>query len=132
MLHSAERGILLLKESCAVETDIHVDAVVTELADGTHDRISVIVETKGCWNRDLKTAMQTQLADRYLNENACPFGLYLVGWFSCPQWWDQDHRKASTPKITLDHARENFRHQASEVSNTLLRIEAFVLNLALR
>ena len=39
----------------------------------------VIVEAKGCWNKDLKTAMRDQLRDRYLKENQCSHGLYVVG-----------------------------------------------------
>lgn len=112
------------------ETDIHVDAV-TQLSDG-HDRISAIVEVKGCWNRGLMTAMETQLVDRYLKDNACPFGLYLVGWFVCAQWDPEDYRRDDTQKITLDEARVVLDKQAAEVSNDSRRVGAFVLNLALR
>jgi hypothetical protein len=113
------------------ETDIHVDAV-TQLPDGAHDRISVIVEAKGCWNRGLMTAMETQLVDRYLKDNACPFGLYLVGWFVCAQWDPEDYRRNDTQKTTLDEARAVFDKQAAGVSNDTRRVAAFVLNLALR
>ena len=44
-------------------TDIHVDAIVKG-AMGAFDRISVIVEVKGCWNPDVLTAMEAQLAER--------------------------------------------------------------------
>jgi hypothetical protein len=49
------------------ETDIHVDA----LAPGGRDRISAIIELKGCWHDELLTAMETQLASfcRKTHEN---------------------------------------------------------------
>ena len=44
--------------------------------------VSVIVEVKGCWHPELGTAIESQLAERYLKNNECQHGLYLVGWFS--------------------------------------------------
>jgi hypothetical protein len=32
-------------------------------------------------------------------------GLYLVGWFVCPQWDDTDGRKKNTPKWNLHDAQ---------------------------
>src|SRR5260370_12936093 len=66
-------------------TDIHVDAVTPGSRPGESDCISVIIEVKGCWNKGVKTDMKGQLRDRYLKDNRCQFGLYLVGWFNCAQ-----------------------------------------------
>ena len=113
------------------QTDIHVDAVL-QRSEGKYDQISAIVEVKGCWNKDLITAMQTQLTDRYLADNRCPFGLYLVGWFTCPQWDQADYRKSDTPKLTLEEAEKTFRDQAGELSSGAVHLKSFVLNAALR
>jgi hypothetical protein len=99
---------------------------------GTCDRISAITEVKGCWNPDLMNAMETQLAERYLKDNRCPFGLYLVGWFACDQWDGADYRKGQTPKLTLAEAQVFFDAQARSLSTEARHIRAFVLNTALR
>jgi len=113
------------------QTDIHVDAT-SQLPGGKYDRHSAIVEVKGCWNKDLMIAMQTQLRDRYLQDNPSPFGLYLVGWFMCPQWDLDDYRKHDTPQLTLDDARAHFELQAATLSSGEVLLRAFVLDTALR
>ena len=95
--------------------------------------MSVIVEAKGCWNSELNTAMEEQLAGRYLADNAsCRHGLYLVGWFNCRQWDKADYRRGQTPKYNLEEARERFDEQARGLSERGARVRAFVLNAALR
>ena len=113
-------------------TDIHVDAIITDEQGQVFDVVTVIIETKGCWNNELNTAMKTQLLDRYLRENQCNYGLYLVGWFNCEQWDDDDDRKRKTPQKTFLEAREQFDSQAEEVSGGEQSIRAFVMNTALR
>ena len=91
---------------------------------------SVIVETKGCWNAQLNTAMETQLKEQYLKDNKCEYGVYLVGWFNCPQWDVLDSR--TPPAETLEEARKRFDDQATALSTAGITIRAFVLNTALR
>ena len=115
------------------QTDIHVDAIIREHPENEiYGKITAIIEVKGCWHEKLKTAMETQLAERYLKDNQCDYGLYLVGWFPCDQWDEDDYRKARTPKMTLEQAREKFACQARELSQNGKTIESFVMNAALR
>jgi len=111
-------------------TDIQVNAAV-KCSDESSDIITVIVEAKGCWNQELKKAMKTQLIDRYLKDNRCRHGIYLVGWFYCDQWDNGDHRSRRS-WLSADEAREKFEAQAAELSNQNTRIRAFVMNTALR
>lgn len=111
-------------------TDIHIVALRTS-PGGVVDTITCIVETKGCWNRDLKTAMYTQLAQRYLRDNQCSFGLYLVGWFMCDMWDESDVRKKAVPNITIHKAREYFNRQATRFSRNGRHIRAHVLDARL-
>lgn len=62
-------------------TDLKIEA-----KDSDGRSLSVIIESKGCWNKELLTAMQSQLSERYLKlaDEAC--GIYLVGWFRCERW----------------------------------------------
>jgi len=113
-------------------TDIHVDAVLKQPNGETYDSITVIIEVKGCWHFEAQTAMQSQLVGRYLADNACKYGLYLIGWFSCQQWDSGDSRQNKTPKITLDEARKQFNAQAETLSSSGNSVRAYVLNTALR
>lgn len=111
------------------ETDIHVDAAVPTTEPGTLKRISVVIEVKGCWNRDLNHAMKTQLVDRYLKGGG--YGLYVVAWFLCSGWGDDDYRREKTPKITIGEARRRFEAQAVELSTQTLLVRAVVLDVTM-
>ncbi len=111
------------------ETDIHVDVAVPTPEPGKRERITAVVEVKGCWNRDLDSAMETQLVNRYLSEGG--YGLYVVAWFSCARW-AEDYRRERTSKITLDEARRIFEAQAASLSTGSLLVRAVVLDVSLK
>jgi predicted NACHT family NTPase len=113
-------------------TDIHVDAVVKLPTGETYDCITVIIEAKGCWHPELQTAMESQLVNRYLADNTCKYGLYLIGWFSCPQWDSQDRRNQRTPQMNIDEAKIQFNRQAEMLSTSGNVVRAYVMNTALR
>jgi hypothetical protein len=114
------------------ETDIQVDAIACNPRHGELHRISVIIEVKGCWNKELMTAMKEQLVDRYLAESDCRHGLYLVGWFLCDAWDNEDYRKRDTPKWPLQQAKEHFQEQAAQLSQGGFLIRSFILDAELR
>jgi hypothetical protein len=113
-------------------TDVHVDAVPPGGLGGAYDKVSVIIEAKGCWHPGLETAMRTQLVERYLKDNQCQYGLYVVGWFNCPQWDPEDSRHKQAPKYDIEEARRRFEAQALELSQAAVRARAFVINTSLR
>jgi hypothetical protein len=117
-------------------TDIHIDAVVPATDGQTARTISAIIEAKGCWHHELNTAMESQLVDRYLKENQCPHGLYLIGWFNCDRWADKDARKRDAPKYSLDEAKARFALQAEELQSKAavpgLVLRSVILNTYLR
>lgn len=92
----------------------------------------MIIEVKGSWNSELDTAMEIQLVNRYLKDNTCQYGIYLIGWFNCEQWDNSDSRKRKVPKISIDEAREIFEKQAEKLSQSGIKVKSFVLNTALR
>jgi predicted NACHT family NTPase len=112
-------------------TDIHVDAV-SKKPDSSYETVKIILEAKGCWNPDLKRAMKTQLMDRYLRENSCQHGLYLVGWYGCNQWHDSDHRKHETPFSSAQAASQYLTDQAKALSKKGTHIEALVIDASIR
>jgi predicted NACHT family NTPase len=113
-------------------TDIHVDAVI-QLPNGEkYDSITVIIEVKGCWHQEVQTAMESQLVNRYLAENTCNYGLYLIGWFNCTQWDSDDSRRKKAPNNAIDEARATYNSQAEKLSLSGNVIRAYVMNTALR
>jgi hypothetical protein len=113
-------------------TDIHVDAVI-QLPNGEkYDSITVIIEVKGCWHQEVQTAMENQLVNRYLAENTCNYGLYLIGWFNCTQWDSDDSRRKKAPNNAIDEARATYNSQAEKLSLSGNVIRAYVMNTALR
>lgn len=113
-------------------TDIHVDAVVRSASGDAFDVVRAIIETKGCWNRGLRTAMEQQLVGRYLKDNKCRHGLYLVGWFLCESWDGSDQRKTNTPKMSINEIQKELDGQAETLSDGDVNVRVVVLNTALR
>lgn len=112
-------------------TDIHVDAIIPGQGSEKYDAIKAIIEVKGCWNRELNMAMETQLADRYLKDSDCNNGLYLVGWFNCDQWDNKDYRKTDS-KLNIEELRKRLNAQAAKLSQTDINIKIYVINASLR
>ena len=115
--------------SSGERTDIHLDAFT---AGEKADVLSVIIEVKGCWNQELNTAMQTQLVDRYLNDNPGSSGLYLIGMFNCKQWDYSDSRKKHIPTKKYEELQQEFDNQATLLSKNGTCVKAFIMNTSLR
>lgn len=136
-----QRGIIALREveirrgegtGQGERTDIHISGVIERSEPDYFDKVSVIIEVKGCWHDQLKTAMKSQLVDRYMKDNACGHGLYVVGWFTCAQWDPNDSRLKKTPSWQISKARQFFEQQSRELSNGEVEVASVVLNTALR
>jgi predicted NACHT family NTPase len=128
-----QRGIVVNREvetRRGEETDIYVDALVRGQAE-QFDKVSIVIETKGCWHRELRDAIETQLVNRYLKESACRHGLYLVGWFSSPKWNDADHRKRAVKRLSLPELQEALTTKARTLCTGGVQVQAHILNVAL-
>jgi hypothetical protein len=112
-------------------TDIHVDAVVAGVRQGTYARLYVLIESKGNWNRELFENMETQLRDRYLRNNRCQSGIYLVGWFSSPKWKEDDPKKKQCSRVSVEEARQRLSQQALRLSKEGFDIRSYVLDVPL-
>jgi hypothetical protein len=113
-------------------TDIYVQALTDDPADPTTELLTVVVETKGSWNRDLKSAMAEQLVGHYLTNSNIRHGIYLIGWFQCERWDARDYRRDDAPKKDIETARGDFMGQAAELSDEGRRVEAVIIDTALR
>jgi hypothetical protein len=102
-------------------TDILVEARLTSERPGSRPmisetRVAVVVEVKGAWNADLRSAQDTQLASRYLPEVNTNAGIYLIGWFPIDQWnGSQDSRRAVAARIDRDALETALNEQAAEI-----------------
>jgi len=110
--------------------DIRIDAVARNAREEIDERLSLIIEVKGNWNPELMMAMQTQLADRYLRDNHCQHGLYLIGWFNCDAW-GQDDRKRRAQRLSIEEVQRMLDEQAASLSSQVT-IKAMILNAAIR
>ncbi len=114
-------------------TDIRIDAVAAVGRRSGPDVVSVVLEVKGCWNEGVQTSMKLQLADRYLRDNKCQTGLYVVGWFWSPTWDQADSRRKQVPWKSKQEAETELTVQAMELSSKgSLQIRSYVLDCALR
>jgi len=111
------------------DTDFLIEAFPAE--GPTNGAVQIIIEAKGCWHNELKTAMKTQLKDRYIKDNLCRTGIYLVGYFSCGSWAGSDDRKNRTPSMSLHEMRDLLRDQAKTLSDNTTSLTARVLDCRL-
>lgn len=117
------------------QTDVYVSAAVAHDQGGPPQVVTVIIEVKGCWFNNLLDSVESQLANRYLRDNNTRHGVFLLGWFGCAAWDEEDYRKADCRQqfSSLDDARRRLQEETERVSkSTGLAIEPFVLrcNLA--
>jgi hypothetical protein len=97
-------------------TDFEVQTVTT--APSGLRPVTVIVEVKGSWNREVKTAWRSQLIDRYLTNSGLTHGVYLIFWHLCPKWNAQgDRRRKAVPWPSLEAAKKEIGGETGMVSD---------------
>jgi hypothetical protein len=94
-------------------TDIRIDALRRSPVGTAYDTITAVIETKGCWNSALFSALKDQLYDDYMIRLRAPVGIYLVGWFDKAKWEANDRRKRQAPDCTLQEAQDHLDAQAA-------------------
>lgn len=128
------RGVIVNREveiRRGEETDIKVEVNVLGKQANSDGHYTVIIEVKGSWNSELNKAMKTQLVDRYLKDYHSHHGLYVIGWFYCDAWDDGDPRKRKSRR-DLSKAQKQYGQQAKDLSDPLVRVKAFILDVSLR
>lgn len=134
---SPSRGVIVNREvqpRRGQKTDIYINAVKLAAGLGNAEILTVIIEVKGCWNDEVLTAMEIQLAKKYMRENNISCGLYLVGWYMCDKWDNNDKKREKTPKISIKELKNDLENQANKLKEKLSGINdirSFVLDLSL-
>jgi len=131
-----ERGVVVNREvqvRRGQKTDVHVDAIRPGTEGQEAERLTVVIEVKGCWNHDLVRAMESQLVETYLQRSGLTHGIYVVGWFAGGRW-DKDWRRDATPKTPLTEIKKRLAQEVERLmaARSMLRLKAVVLDLALR
>jgi hypothetical protein len=130
-----DQGIVVNREAeveRGAETDIKVDLVPMDQDAPATERLTAVVEVKGSWNRELYTALDSQLVDRYLVRTGTRFGVYLVGWFNCDAWDPSDYRKADAPRESMEAAEQRLDAQAQAASQDARLVRVFVMDCGYR
>ena len=94
-------------------TDILVNAVRRRSNGELFDPLAAVVETKGCWNGELFTALEAQLFRDYMIPLRAQAGIYLVGWFDIEKWDPEDSRRDRVPRMPTDEVRRQLNQQAA-------------------
>lgn len=94
-------------------TDILVNAVRCRPNGESFEPLSAVVETKGCWNSELLTALQVQLFQKYMIPLRAQAGIYLVGWFDKDKWDPGDKRRNRAPKASIRDVQAQLEQQAA-------------------
>jgi hypothetical protein len=98
-----QRGIVIGREvqtRRGQRTDVYVDAVARGDSSLSVRTVTVVIEVKGCWNAEVKTAVDSQLVGDYLRPNGLTHGIYLIGWFVCPVW-EKPQNKLTSATLEL-------------------------------
>ncbi|TFD47151.1 hypothetical protein E3T33_03760 [Cryobacterium sp. TMT1-2-1] len=80
--------------------DLRIDAFSEGATSAERPVLTLVGEVKGCWNTDLETSIESQLADRYMADHGSSLGLYIVIWFSTEEWNTSDSRRAVAARRT--------------------------------
>ncbi len=97
--------------------------------------MTVIIEAKGCWHREVISSVQDQLAVEYLARMPDASGVYVVWWFDSANWTDDtDSRKRkvrSDYRDNPDHLADVLRRKARAVAqNTGRDVRSVVLRVS--
>jgi hypothetical protein len=112
-------------------TDIRIQAFARDELSKFGDPLTVVVEVKGCWNRDLETAMAEQLAGRYLQPANLRHGLYLVGWFNVEVWDPNDGRRRQAAKVDRHVLLQQLDEQTQGLARRGLVVRTVILDASL-
>lgn len=109
-------------------TDILINTLRRTETGDPLDPIAAVIETKGCWNAELFTALNTQLVQDYMVRLQAPVGIYLVGWFAPAKWDPDDSRGDRVPKETAENVRQQLDQQAAAAPEGF-RVNAVVMEI---
>ena len=100
-------------------------------ATGEASVARLVIETKGCWNPELMTAMAAQLSERYMKDVGTGHGVYLVGWFDHRNWTDDDRRDHGCGAHTQVELLNELAQQADDLRGGGTAVAVVMLNCSI-
>ncbi len=141
-LRLADRVLAINREVFVKPTSAHGagtrNDILIEAAERSHspgeavNKVALVIEVKGTWNRELMTAQRDQLAAYYLREGDTGTGLYVVAQFPLEDWDDdRDQRKRTAGRQDTDELVDALEEQAATIENELGRTTVpYILRIA--
>lgn len=114
-----------------LRTDIDVQAPPVSGRRQPGEIPRVVVEVKGSWNPEVKSAMGEQLVDKYLDPQKIRGGLFVVGYFTCGSWKRSKPYRQSLRCGTLNQLEIELRGQATELTNGVRDVRPRIIDVSL-
>ena len=107
--------------------DVQVDAATGR--SGPFPTISLPIEVKGAWHRELLTAMRSQLVDKYMEDLHVVHGCYVVLWPDIESWGAGDSRRNTVASLDRDDVETELARQAEELRAEGIDVEVIHLGI---
>lgn len=128
------RGIIINREVIVQTLPHGQDGDRTDLkleAANGDQSFSVIVEVKGCWNREIPGSLETQLVDQYLVPMGLAHGIYVVARFAEDGWVETDGRRnRKYSRMPIEEITTELTELAAEVAaRREVQVDSVVLGI---
>lgn len=116
-------------QGLGLTVDLQADAAASPGQDTVLPRCRI--ELKGNWNKDLDSAMRTQLAEDYLLPFGLRDGIYVTAWFDTSLWNDPEDTDGYPRAARLDReiTAQKLQEQAEHLRRRGLRIRSQVIDI---
>jgi hypothetical protein len=111
----------------AERDDVQVDAATGK--PGPFATISLPIEVKGAWHRDLLTAMEFQLVAMYMEDLHVANGCYVVLWPDVESWDGNDSRRRVVASRDRDEVIETLAAQTQQLQDEGFFVEVVHLGI---
>jgi hypothetical protein len=109
-------------------TDLRIDAVAAEGA-GEPRVLTLVIEVKGAWHRELLDAIRDQLGHRYMVDLSIARGIYLVVWPDLESWSGDDRDRRVVAERPKRRTHDELNRRASELEAEGLHVVVVPLDM---
>jgi hypothetical protein len=118
-LRTVIRGVSLRQEvelNHRLATVAGSEADIEAIARDGDREISVVIEAKGIWHKDVETAIKTQLHDRYMTGAHSHTGIYVVAAYRGNSWLQTDERRKKADRRDPNKLRVHLDGMAKQLT----------------